>query len=194
VNDTKNSFNLEFDQDREDRYGRLLAYVHDDGEMFNETLLEEGYAQVYTVPPNDRYVDRFGEAQEEARVTGRGIWALPADQLSQLDDRGNGIGGGGCTQKAQPEAPPKQQPQPAPEPPPDLDAPDAPAPAAAGSALPLPGGDCPESAPIKGNRTSSSGDLIYHVRGGQFYEKTKAEECFANASEAEAAGYRASKR
>jgi endonuclease YncB( thermonuclease family) len=41
---------LEFDEDREDRYERLLAYVYLDDDMFHETLLEEGYAQVYTVP------------------------------------------------------------------------------------------------------------------------------------------------
>jgi micrococcal nuclease len=44
---------LEFDEEKTDRYGRLLAYVYEDGEMFNEKLLEEGYAQVYTIPPNN---------------------------------------------------------------------------------------------------------------------------------------------
>jgi micrococcal nuclease len=78
---------LEFDQDREDGDERLLVYMYlPDDSMFNETLLEEGYAQIYTVPPNDKYVNRFVEAQEEARGAGRGIWALPADQLSLLDD------------------------------------------------------------------------------------------------------------
>ena|SRR5829696_1719095 len=83
--------------------------------MFNETLLEEGYAQVATFPPNVRYVDRFLAAQEEARAAGRGLWGLSADQLSQQTDRGNGIGGSGCAQKAKPKAPPKQQPQPTPK-------------------------------------------------------------------------------
>src|SRR3712207_8391569 len=38
---------LEFDEEREDQYDRLLAYVYVGGEMFNEVLLEEGYAQAY---------------------------------------------------------------------------------------------------------------------------------------------------
>ena len=38
---------LEFDAERRDDYGRLLAYVYlPDDTMFNETLLREGYAQV----------------------------------------------------------------------------------------------------------------------------------------------------
>ena len=86
---------LEFDAEKQDRYDRLLAYVYlPDGTMFNETLLREGYAQVATFPPNTRYVDRFEDAQEEAREAGRGIWGLPEDELCQLRDRGNGIGGG----------------------------------------------------------------------------------------------------
>lgn len=49
---------------------------------------------------------------------------------------------------------------------------------------------CPASHPIKGNASS----MIYHVRGGAFYERTNPEACFATASDARAAGYRASKR
>lgn len=85
---------LEFDVKKKDDYGRLLAYVYlPDGTMFNETLLEEGYAQVATFPPNTRYLDRFEEAQEEAREARRGIWGLPESELCRLQDRGNGIGG-----------------------------------------------------------------------------------------------------
>lgn len=46
---------------------------------------------------------------------------------------------------------------------------------------------------IKGN-ISSSGEKIYHVPGGQFYDVTKAEEWFATEEEAQAAGYRKSKK
>lgn len=34
----------------------------------------------------------------------------------------------------------------------------------------------------------------YHMPGQQFYDKTNAEETFCSAAEAQAAGYRASKR
>lgn len=51
---------LEFDEERIDRYGRLLAYVYTkDGEMFNEVLLEEGHAQAYPYPPNTAHEIRY---------------------------------------------------------------------------------------------------------------------------------------
>ena len=86
---------LELDVEKVDPYGRLLAYVYlPDGRMFNETLLEEGYAQVATFPPNVKYQERFLEAQREAREANRGLWGLTAGELCQQTDRGNGIGGG----------------------------------------------------------------------------------------------------
>jgi len=50
--------------------------------------------------------------------------------------------------------------------------------------------NCPAWAPIKGNASS----MIYHVKGGQFYDKTNPEECFRTEQAARNAGYRASKR
>lgn len=46
---------------------------------------------------------------------------------------------------------------------------------------------------IKGN-TLSSGEKIYHVPGGQFYDKTNAEQTFCTEGEAKFACYRESKR
>jgi hypothetical protein len=51
-------------------------------------------------------------------------------------------------------------------------------------------GSCPPEAPIKGNADSG----IYHRPGQQAYNRTKAEDCFATAADAEASGYRAAKR
>ena len=65
---------LQFDVERIDPYGRTLAYVWLGSELFNETLVREGYAFVTTYPPNVRYVDRFRAAQREARSEGRGAW------------------------------------------------------------------------------------------------------------------------
>jgi micrococcal nuclease len=86
---------LELDVQKIDPYGRLLAYVYlPDGRMFNEVLLEEGYAQVATFSPNVKYQDRFLEAQREARGANRGLWGLSSGELCKQTDRGNGIGGG----------------------------------------------------------------------------------------------------
>jgi len=65
---------LELDVGERDRYGRLLAYLWLGDEMFNETLLREGYAQVMTVPPNVKYADRFVALEREARAADRGLW------------------------------------------------------------------------------------------------------------------------
>lgn len=46
---------------------------------------------------------------------------------------------------------------------------------------------------IKGN-ISSKGEKIYHVPGGAFYDKTNAEQWFTTEAEAQAAGFRKSKR
>jgi micrococcal nuclease len=64
---TDQTVKLEFDVEERDRYGRLLAYVWLDEELFNEVLLKEGYAQLATYPPNVKYVERFKAAQKEAR-------------------------------------------------------------------------------------------------------------------------------
>ena len=59
-----------------DRYGRALAYVWlRDGRFFNLMLVERGYAQVLTIPPNVDFADRFRSAQRRAREADRGLWS-----------------------------------------------------------------------------------------------------------------------
>lgn len=68
------SVNLELDIQPRDRYGRLLAYVYlPNGTMLNALLLQEGYAQIMTIPPNVKYQDLFLKLQREAREQGIGI-------------------------------------------------------------------------------------------------------------------------
>lgn len=67
---------LEYDVQLTDKYGRTLAYVWlEDGTLFNELLLLEGFAQVATFPPNIKYVERFLGAQKHARENCKGLWA-----------------------------------------------------------------------------------------------------------------------
>lgn len=53
--------------------------------------------------------------------------------------------------------------------------------------------NCPDDAPVKGN-ISSTGERIYHVPGGAYYTRTKAERCFGSAAEAAADGFRPAQR
>ncbi len=84
---------LEFDQEKRDRFGRLLAYVYVrigffggasyDGEVFldshevfmNAYLIQKGLARPLSVPPNDRYRERFEKLAREAKQKGLGLYA-----------------------------------------------------------------------------------------------------------------------
>lgn len=67
---------LEYDVQKQDRFGRTLAYVYlKDGAFVNAELVKQGYARVYTVPPNVKYAELFVELQREAREHNRGLWA-----------------------------------------------------------------------------------------------------------------------
>jgi micrococcal nuclease len=67
---------LEFDAVEIDRYGRTLAYVFEGETFVNLELLRQGYANAFTVPPNVKYEELFRETEQEARETGRGLWAI----------------------------------------------------------------------------------------------------------------------
>jgi micrococcal nuclease len=67
------------DVEERDRYGRALAYVYtDDGRFLNLLLVQRGYAQPLTIPPNDRYAARFVAAARRARARAVGLWAPAA--------------------------------------------------------------------------------------------------------------------
>ena len=57
-----------------DPYGRLLAYVYSGGQMVNAELLGTGAAETLTIPPNDRFADRFSELEGLAKADSRGLW------------------------------------------------------------------------------------------------------------------------
>ena len=69
---------LEYDAQTHDRYHRLLAYVYVESGgrevMVNAELLRAGLAQLLTIPPNVKYVERFRALVEEARRQRRGLW------------------------------------------------------------------------------------------------------------------------
>ena len=59
---------IEFDVQKRDRYSRLLGYVYlADGRMLNEVILRQGLADLFLVPPNLRYSQRFQEILRRAR-------------------------------------------------------------------------------------------------------------------------------
>ncbi len=85
---------LEYDLERRDQYGRLLAYVYvpltsssaGGADMFvtekdgapcvflNASLLMMGYASPMTIPPNTRYADLFKSLHQKARQGRKGLY------------------------------------------------------------------------------------------------------------------------
>jgi micrococcal nuclease len=66
---------LEFDRDKKDHYGRLLAYVYlEDGRCVNSELVRGGWAYVLFKKPNIRYDRLLVQAQRSAMSAGAGIW------------------------------------------------------------------------------------------------------------------------
>ena len=67
---------LRYDAEREDRYGRTLAYVYraTDGLFVNAELVRRGYARQLTIPPNVAHAPLFGRLAKRARERGRGLW------------------------------------------------------------------------------------------------------------------------
>ena len=72
---TGTTVRLEPDVAPADRYGRALAYAWVGTILVNEAMVQGGWAVLYTVPPNVKYAGRLGDAQNEARVRGAGLWA-----------------------------------------------------------------------------------------------------------------------
>ena len=67
-----------YDQERHDRYGRLLGHPYlVDGRSLNVLLLQEGLATTLVVPPNTWNQQCYRAVEQQAREKGVGIWSLP---------------------------------------------------------------------------------------------------------------------
>jgi micrococcal nuclease len=68
---------LEYDLDREDQYGRTLAYVWltDPPRLINAELVRDGYATVATYRPNVAHLEELQAAEDTARAAERGLWS-----------------------------------------------------------------------------------------------------------------------
>lgn len=77
-----------------DAYGRLLAYIRtESGEMFNETLVREGYAFAYfKFPFDETWKKRLKEAENAARRRGKGLWRREPYPVVVAADAGRRLG------------------------------------------------------------------------------------------------------
>ena len=65
---------LESDVETRDRYGRRLAYVYLDGELFEDELLLRGYARLLVIQPNTAHARTLLADELAARRDRRGLW------------------------------------------------------------------------------------------------------------------------
>jgi micrococcal nuclease len=65
---------LDFDAERRDVYGRLLAYVYVGDAFVNAELVRRGYARTLTIAPNDRFAGLFDRLEQRAAGAGKGLW------------------------------------------------------------------------------------------------------------------------
>jgi len=65
---------LEYDWQKRDKYGRLLAYVYlEDGTFLNAEIIKQGYGFAYTKYPF-KYLDEFRQYEREAKENNKGLW------------------------------------------------------------------------------------------------------------------------
>ena len=72
-----------------DRYGRVLAFVWTGATLVNEAMVREGWAVLYTVPPDVKYAERLRRAQKEARARRAGLWGSGGFDCLPRDYRRN---------------------------------------------------------------------------------------------------------
>ena len=66
------------DEDRYDKYGRVLAHVFDDqGNNVAAKLILEGLGFAISIPPNLLYRRCYRDAEQHARLTKKGVWSEP---------------------------------------------------------------------------------------------------------------------
>ena len=68
---------LQYDSksDKEDKYGRVLAWVFVDDELLQEKLVSEGLAEVKYVYKDYKYSSHLKDVELEAKNKGVGLWA-----------------------------------------------------------------------------------------------------------------------
>jgi micrococcal nuclease len=75
---------LERDVSSRDRFGRELAYIWTGARMVNESLVRQGWAMLYTLPPNVKHAGRLERAQKEARAARAGLWGSGGFECSPV--------------------------------------------------------------------------------------------------------------
>ncbi|MES0371473.1 MAG: thermonuclease family protein [Mariprofundaceae bacterium] len=80
---------LQFDREKRDKYGRLLAHIYlRDGTWINAHMIERGLAHSYTFAPNFRHSSELLKKERTARNSKPGIWNNPRFKLLKASRAG----------------------------------------------------------------------------------------------------------
>jgi len=67
---------LETDTSLRDPYDRLLAYVYlEDGSMYQELILQEGFAKIMAIKPNVKYQSQLEAIEQVAKAQHVNVWS-----------------------------------------------------------------------------------------------------------------------
>ncbi len=85
-NAKKIEIEYDFNSDKEDKFGRVLAYVYADDVMIQEELLKNGLAKVAYLYDTYIYTEKFKELESVAKEKKVGIWNLDNPDYEINDD------------------------------------------------------------------------------------------------------------
>ena len=75
---------LEYDREKKDRYGRVLAYVYlRNGTFINAEMISQGAAYFLYLRPNTKYTELLIKQQQNAMRAGLGLWENWSESKSE---------------------------------------------------------------------------------------------------------------
>ncbi len=78
---------LEFDQQKRDKYKRVLAHIFNENQVhINRELVRLGYASTNIFPPNLKYIMELLAVEQTAEKMHLGIWAYPEYQIKKTSE------------------------------------------------------------------------------------------------------------
>jgi len=75
TNASKVEIEYEPKADKQDKFGRELAWIWVDGKLLEELLIKEGLATTYLLKDNYKYTEILKKAEEKAKNEGTNIWS-----------------------------------------------------------------------------------------------------------------------
>ncbi|NMA50253.1 MAG: thermonuclease family protein [Mollicutes bacterium] len=78
---------LEYDADKADKYGRVLAWVWYDKKLLQKTLIEKGFAQTAYIYKDYRYVNSLCFDEKKAKENKVGVWSKESTKYKYCDEK-----------------------------------------------------------------------------------------------------------